>query len=73
MFRTRFMVIMRFVLPALLFPMLSGCGFKDVANAAQTGILGAVNGAFNTVLTNIIFSNLNQSIVVRLDESLLVT
>ena len=44
MFRTRFMVIVRFVSPALLLPLLaSGCTFKDAANAAQGGILAAIN------------------------------
>ena len=56
MFRTRFM---RFVSPALLLPLLaSGCTFKDAANAAQGGILAAINGVFNTTLTNVILSQM---------------
>ena len=56
MFRTRFMANVRFVLPALLFPMFTGCSLKDAANAAQGGLLSAISGAFESILTSIIFS-----------------
>ena len=58
MLRTRFMVIVRFVLPALLIPLMAGCTFKDAANAAQGGLLAAINGVFNTTLTNVILSQM---------------